>query len=245
MQSGLSAASSRARVYQALGGGIWANDLERDLAARYESMSPGSGDLVRQGRRFHQRVTAWAAGQGIRVVIHAPAGYPSDPEPHLTASGRLIPGTHVFADPDGGAALVNQVRRADRPGVHAVQAGADDPARLIALPVVPGGQAVLWHLRMFLRWRDDTTAAGIVAAYGAVMPPGSLLAASVPLAGAPSPRSASGLLQDVTGPVHAHTAAACARWVAGAGLVPLRERVRSAADPRCAWSLWTGVARRL
>jgi hypothetical protein len=174
------------RLYAAWAASRWANPEDREIAARIEAMAPGTAAAVRHAREFHRQATVRALRHGTSTVVHAPAGLPADPEPHVTTRGKVLHGTHVFADPNPQAVLIRQAVRPSHPRVHAIEGWASRPGELLAHPVIadsPGPWCC--HIRMAAHFWPADEGAEIFAAYGRLMPPGSWLVTSTAMPGAP------------------------------------------------------------
>jgi len=206
-----------ARLYAAWAQSRWSNPEDRDLADRIEGLAPGTAAIIRHCREFHRRATVRAIGEGAGTVIYAPAGLPADPEPHLTRDGRVVPGKHVFADPDPGIVLVNQAVRAVHERVHSVQGWPGRPDELLAAPVIAGSPGP-WcvHLRLVLHFWPPDTCAQVIARYGALMPPGSWLVTSAGLPGAPT--EVDEVFAGLGAPLYWHAPGDVAGWAEAAGM---------------------------
>jgi hypothetical protein len=205
------------RLYAAWADSRWANPEDREFAARVEALAPGTAAAVRHAREFHRKATVDAIRHGTSTVVHAPAGLPADPEPHVTTRGRVLHGTHVLADPNPQAVLIRQAARPASPRVHVIQGWATRPDELLAHPVIaesPGPWCC--HIRMVLHFVPAAGCPEIFAAYARLMPPGSWLVTSTSMPGAPQSTTDAFAAMGVT--VHRHAPETVEGWAEAAGM---------------------------
>jgi hypothetical protein len=209
--------SDCSRLYAAWADSRWANPEDRDLAARVEALAPGTAAAVRHAREFHRQATVRALRHGTSTVVHAPAGLPADPEPHVTTRGRVLHGTHVFADPNPQAVLIRQAVRPTSPRVHAIEGWASRPAELLANPLIAGSPGP-WccHLRLCMHFWPADRCAEVIAGYAALMPPGSWLVTSAGVPGAPPAVTEAFAAMGI--PLHWHAPGDVAGWAEDAGM---------------------------
>jgi len=173
---------SIARVYDYLLGGKDHLAVDREIGEKLVEIYPGVRDLVAANRRFLARAVDWAADQGVRQFIDLGCGMPTEPSTHETAQA-VRPGARVayvdtdpvalahlraFAEHGNDAVTVVRGDARDVVGViKAVSAGIDvsEPVCLV--------MGCLLHLFA----ADEARA--LVAAYAAVLAPGSYLVLSV------------------------------------------------------------------
>lgn len=231
-----------ARVRNALERGRWADAPDRALARRLGVLCPGAAELVRKVREFHRKAARAAIAAGAAGVVYAGSGFPADPMPHMTRTGNVMHGQHVFAYPDEGVTFVNQGEtRHER--VTAITAAGADPAGLMGMPEVQAIEGRLQvQLQLLAQYWPAEEAARITAAYAGMLPSGSSLVLTLGSPVTAEGRQFAKAVEDAIGmPVHAHTAADVRCWLESAGLEP-DIRVLTPKDKRCGGVIITAIA---
>lgn len=215
------------RLLVAFAGSHWTNDADRARARHLEEIAPGCGNLIRQARAWHQRVSLWAAGLGCLGGIVCGAGLPAEPEAYRGLSGAVLPGTWILADPDEGVTAANRMVRAPDPSgrVSAVRGTALDPEDILRHAAAAGiSGRITVHSRFGAQFWEAGPAAAAVGGWGRLLPAGSVLAMSLWLADSSTPEGRE--FTAALGPVQAHTAEDVRGWFRVPGLRVTEYRVR-------------------
>lgn len=217
-----------ARLLDALRGGPHAHKAERAAAAEVERRWPGTGEQFRRCAEFHGSIAQWAVTMGgarsliITAAGYPPSGWPGASLPHRGAA-RAVPGSRsLYCTGDEPLALLWQrVLRGD-PRALACQAPAAAPWHVAWMARMAGLEAP-WSVQLQLcaHWWPGVVAAGIVAGYAEVLPPGSTLVITTPAAGGrPAGGEMGRAVEKETGAMPVgHSAEAISGWVASAGMV--------------------------
>lgn len=232
-----------ARLRNALENGKWANAADRELIKRLDELCPNSAELVHKVREFHRGAARTAVLKGAAGVVYAGSGYPASPMPHLTRTGRPMPGQHVFAYPHEAVTFVNLGKLAHK-RVAAVTAPASDPARLLDMPAVRDIKGRLQvQCQLVAQYWSPEDAPRIVGGYADLLPPGSTLVLTL---GAPvtaeGHRFADAIAAAIGMPVYAHTTGDVRDWLDRAGLAEPEVDVIRSKDPRCGGVMITATA---
>lgn len=226
-----------ARALSALAGGPVASAADREIAAVIEARFPGTGAQVREAREFHSLAAERAVReQGARGLVVAPVGYPCPPDPHIAALEADPAARCVLADPDEEAALIAGAKWGGE-RVSVLQSPASDAAGLMgsdAVRALPGPLCLLLpHVASML---PPEVAAGMLAAYAKLLPPGSIVILSwwAP-GGGPDGGAVLALWRELVAPAWGHTGADVAGWLDAAGLETLRSPRDVRVRPGRAW----------
>lgn len=172
-----------ARVYDYWLGGRDNFAADRKLAERLAKWYPPWVQACRDNRAFVERAVTWAATRGIGQFLDLGAGLPTSPYVHEVARA-VVPGSRVaYVDDD--RVVVSHIRALFAhwdDGIAAVQADLAAPAVVLANPelraVIDPGQPVCVLLGLVLHFIDADAAREVVAGYGRLAPPGSVIAVS-------------------------------------------------------------------
>jgi hypothetical protein len=237
--------SAIAGVRAAWSGSVWADAGDRRRAEEMETLTPGAREATRLGMEFHAKACRWALGEGVQGVIFAACGLPADPEPHLSYDDgppRALPGRFAFADADPGTTLINQGVHGPPDRVKAVQASAREPSVLLDAAGFSGRVCV--QLQLCAHWWPADMAAGLVAEYGRLLPPGSILVMSLTVPDPGRGDDVTAALDSPAGILYRHTADDVAEWIGDADLVVAGGVVvKKPGAAGAAWGLCEAVAR--
>lgn len=224
---------SAARLIDALRGGKRGREAEREAAAAIEGRWPGTGSQLRAAAAWH----AGAAGRAVtareapgwpaaRSVIFAGCGYPPSGYrgarlPHGEAAWRAPAARFAYCDADEAITLLwHRWLRLDSRAL-AFQAPAADPRQAAGMARTAQMEEP-WSVQLQLcaHWWPPEVAAGVVAGWAEVLPPGSSLVLSVPVPGAVNPNGEAGaIVAGAAGTVpFRHREDDIAGWVTGAGM---------------------------
>lgn len=89
-----------ARMYDWYLGGKDNYEVDREHAARVETVFPSVGLAARVNRAFMHRATRWLAGQGIRQFLDIGTGIPTEPNLHQVAQAEVPESRVVYVDND-------------------------------------------------------------------------------------------------------------------------------------------------
>lgn len=222
-----------ARLLGALGGSVVTSAADREDADAIEGRWPGTREQVTAACECHARLAAWAVRTaGVRSLVVCPAGYPCGAGPHRAAL-EADPGLCVvLAEPDAEVAMVAEAVWGADPRVAVVRSAASDAEGLWRqVRGIPGPLCLLlpWVTSML----DPGTAAGMIGAYGTLLPAGSLLALTwwAPAADPAGEEFMAGWRQRA-GPAHGHSADDVTGWLKDAGAEIISDGMQGVRDVR-------------
>jgi S-adenosyl methyltransferase len=214
---------SVARIYDYWLGGKNNFAADRDLAQQLERLYPPLPGVLRDGRAFVTRAVTWCAGQRIGQFLDLGCGLPPRvlPSVHETAQAINPDARVVYVDNDP---IVHAHASAllGGKGVGVVAADVRHPAAVLADPdlraVIDPDEPVCVLLAMVLHYLPAAEACQVVAGYGELLAPGSVLAVSMPRC------DDEGLMQRIReaytpGPLYNHSRRDIASFFAGLELV--------------------------
>jgi hypothetical protein len=169
-----------ARMYDYALGGKDNFAADREAVQKLFSFSPENKDVPRANRRFLNRAVRFVVDQGVRQFVDLGTGLPSQGHVHEIVR-EIDPGAHVvYVDYD--PVVVNHARAllVNSGSVTVVQADVRNPAGILTHPDVTGlidfsqPVAVLF-VAVLHGIPDEADPAGIAAAFGEGLAPGSYL----------------------------------------------------------------------
>lgn len=239
-------ANAAARVNDAWLQGTWANAKDREVAALLEKISPGSGQLILKGRKYHRHAARVAAAMGARGILFASSRLPTRKEllPHLDDLARALPGRFVFANSTQEGRAINEAVLA-HPRVSVVLGSARTPCKLMRLPEVTAiGPLLQVQLQFAPHFWPPELAARLIAEYAELLQPGSSLMLTTGCALPAARERAQHVVETLgrhTGPVYCHEPEDIAGWIDATGKLEIIDTtIMTAGDPRCA-GLMTGI----
>lgn len=235
------------KVYAAFSNSPWADTADLAAAARVERRFPGIGARFRHAREFHARAALRAVECTARGVVFAAGGFPQSrgtilrpqpPNAHELAIGANPEARFAFADASLIVTAINTELLDTTPRVSACLGSLRDPEGLLAAPEIRDLPRPL-HLQAQLSthfWPADT-ARELVAAYGKLLPPRSVLLMTWgALAASARGRELAEMLGEVYGaPLYRHTAGDVCSWLEDAGFDILEPGVRDVRSWRAGW----------
>ena len=209
-------------VYDYFLGGVDHLRADRELAKAVEEKFPSVPSHVRAARDFHLRAARWCAERGVTrfLCCGVSAWKPTIPNV-LDAAREIAPASEAVHVHRGAQAHARARAKLTGPGTCDVLAQVNYPAGLLsAAPVdamLAEGRPVCLMLAMTAHFETGESARAQIAAYAKALPPGSVIAMSVALAGE-SPRAGELLSMFTPAKVYRHTAEDVAGWLEDAGL---------------------------
>ncbi|URN13775.1 SAM-dependent methyltransferase [Streptomyces radiopugnans] len=170
-----------ARMYDYYLGGSDNYEVDREAAERLMTMAPDVRVSARANRDFLGRAVRTAVGElGIRQIIDVGTGIPTSPNTHELARAAAPDTRVVYVDNDPIVSVHADAKLTGAGNAEFVLADARKPEAVIEHPAVRAlidfGRPVALLLVAVLHFvRDEEDPAGLVAALGGALPPGSCL----------------------------------------------------------------------
>ncbi|CAL9573459.1 hypothetical protein SUDANB106_04899 [Streptomyces sp. enrichment culture] len=170
-----------ARMYDYYLGGSDNYEVDREAAERLMTMAPDVRVSARANRDFLGRAVRTAVGElGIRQIIDVGTGIPTSPNTHELARAAAPDTRVVYVDNDPIVSVHADAKLTGAGNAEFVLADARKPEAVIEHPAVRElidfGRPVALLLVAVLHFvRDEEDPAGLVAALGGALPPGSCL----------------------------------------------------------------------
>jgi hypothetical protein len=198
---------------------------DRDTARQIDELWPGSGEKIREGRRFVTRAVTWAARQGIAQYLVAEPGMPARPEIHETAR-VIVPGARAaYVHLDRYVLAYFRANTAADPGVAAVEAAPRVPEKAAAHPGVRAvirqdePVCVVWALAA--QFMTAGAAHDVIAGWARLLAPGSCVVISLAVPVDEQAAKLAAMLEESTGDrMYAYTAEDVTSWLGELRLVP-------------------------
>jgi hypothetical protein len=197
---------------------------DRDAGRKIDELWPGSGEKVREGRRFVTRAVTWAARQGIAQYLVAEPGMPARPEIHETARVIVPDARAAYVHLDRYVLAYFRANTAGDPGVAAVEAAPRVPEKAAAHPGVRAvirrdePVCVVWALAA--QFVPGDAAREVIAGYARLLAPGSCIVISLAVPVDEQAAELASVLGKATGDrVYPHTAEGIAGWLDGLDVI--------------------------
>jgi O-methyltransferase involved in polyketide biosynthesis len=211
-----------ARVYDCLLGGSDNFAADRKQAARLTEVDPSLPFAVRQNRAFINRVVSWAAGRGIAQFLDLGAGLPTHPAVHEAARKVIASARVLYVDNDPVVVLHAESLLAGPRGVAAVRADLTKPELVMSPQTLADhldpAQPLCVLIAAVLHFMSADAARALIAGYARLLPPGSVLAASVFGSDDPQVAEQAREAYTATRTTYTHSRQDLASFLTGAGL---------------------------
>jgi hypothetical protein len=129
---------SAARVYDYFLGGAHHFDVDRQLAAKIESLTPNVAASMRANREFLRRAVRFLVAEGIDQFLDLGSGIPTVGNVHEVALRANPDARIVYVDVDAVAVSHSRAILGGRERIAVLQADVRDPAEILASPEVRG-----------------------------------------------------------------------------------------------------------
>jgi len=124
---------SAARVYDYFLGGAHNFEVDRQLAAEIEKLTPNLPDTMRAGRALLRRAVRFMVGEGIDQFLDIGSGIPTVGNVHEVAQAINPEARVVYVDIDPVAVAHSRALLADNERATVFQADLREPERILAL----------------------------------------------------------------------------------------------------------------